>query len=276
MELARLQEQLSTGQRINRPSDDPTSYGQARHMDLLTSRYAQYQRTVTSSRLWTDHTQGALNDIADLYMQITEQAVRAANDTFSSDDRETLAVTIESLLDTIVERLNTKVGDEYIFAGSRTTVEPFDDSGASVTYQGNSDGRQRTIGRDISLNINIDGDTLHDTGQGYTITDSVQNLVDAIRSGVHTDIETALDQLSVSRDHVIDLGGEAGNIADRLSVAETQIADATLLAEGRRSQLEDTNFAEAMMKFQKTQTGLQAALQVAASVLQISILDYLR
>jgi flagellar hook-associated protein 3 FlgL len=275
-DMARLQEQLTTGLRVNRPSDDPSSFGQARHLEALAQRYNQFQRSVAAARTWVDQTQQALGDLAELYTQSYEEGLRISNGIFSDGDREAAAKRLEGLLDTIVDRLNARSGDEYLFAGSRTTVKPFDNGGAVVAYQGNDGGRTRHIGRELSINVNIDGARLNNTGAGFTITESLENLIDAVRSGVPANMETALGQVTTSRDHVIDLGGEAGSIGTRLHIAETQLVDAALLVEGRRSKLEDADFAEAMMDLQKTQTGLQASLMVAASVLQTSILDYLR
>lgn len=275
-DMARLQEQLTTGLKVNRPSDDPTSFGQARHLEALAQRYSQFQRSVGAARTWVDQTQEALGDMAEMFTQSYEEGVRMSNAIYSAGDREAAAKRLEGLLETVVNRLNSQSGDEYLFAGSRTTVKPFDDSGAAVAYQGNDGGRTRHIGRDLSLNINIDGARLNDTGGGFTITESLEGLITAVRSGTSADIEAALTQVTTSRDHVINLGGEAGSIGTRLQIAETQLADASILVEGRRSKLEDADFAEAMMELQKTQTGLQSSLMVAASVLQTSILDYLR
>lgn len=276
MELARLQEQLSSGKRIRRPSDDPSAYAEARQMELLHDRYAQYMRSIQSSQSWVDHTQGALDRLAELYTQAYEQGVRMNSPTFSQSDRDAQADELESLLTNVVDLLNTRVGNEYVFAGSRTTEQPFTAVAATVTYSGNADGRQRHIGRDLTMNINIDGQTVHDTSQGFTITEALQGLVDALRSGDQSNLDAAIDQVSIARDHLIDLGGEAGSMANRLDLAERQLTDASFMVESRRSELEDLDFAEALAAFQQTQIGLQAAVRVASSVLNTTLLDYLR
>ena len=276
MELARLQEQLSSGERIQRPSDDPSAFTEARQMELLHNRYAQYMRSITSSQSWVDHTQVGLDKLADLFTEAYERGVRINNATFSAGDREAEATKLEAILENIVDVLNTRAGDEYVFAGSRTTVKPFTLAANVVTYNGNNGSRERHIGRDLNMTINIDGQTLHDTGQGYTVTEAVKNLIDAIRAGTPAGIDTAIGQVAVSRDHIIDRGGEAGSMANRLELAGQQLTDASLMVEARRSRLEDLDFAEAMMNFQNTQVGLQAAVRVASSVLNTTLLDYLK
>ncbi|MEX1055003.1 MAG: flagellar hook-associated protein FlgL [Rhodothermales bacterium] len=276
MEMARLQEQLSSGSRLQRPSDDPSAFTEARQMELLFNRYSQYMRSIGSSQTWVDHTQEGLDKLSDLFTEAYERGIRVNNATFSAGDREAEATKLEAILENMVDVLNTRAGDEYVFAGSRTTVKPFVQGAGVVNFNGNNGSRERHIGRDLTMNINIDGERLHDTGLGYTVTEAIQNLIDAIRSGVPADIDTAIGEVAASRDDVIDLGGEAGSMANRLELADQQLRDASSMVESRRSELEDLDFAEAMSKFQQTQVGLQAAVRVASAVINTTLLDYLR
>lgn len=248
-------------------------------MELLTNRLAQYTRSVTASKSWVIRTEENLDDLAGLFTEAYERSVRINNAAFSDSDREAEAQNLEAILENMVDVMNGRDGEEYIFAGTRTTVRPFvQDAGPppTVTYDGNAGTRDRYIGRDLSMRINIEGQRLHDTGAGYTITDAVQGLIDGVRAGDPAAIETSIEEISVARDHVIDLGGEAGALANRLDLAETQLRDASHLAETRRSEMEDLDFAAAMTDFQKTQIALQAAVQVTSSVLNTTLLDYLR
>ena len=275
-DLARLQEQMSTGRRVNRASDDAPAYAQARQMERLSNRYAQYLRSIDGAQSWVDHTQDALNGIADRLAEAFERGLRTKSESFNADNLDAEASRIESILAEAVDTLNGKHGDAYIFAGTNTTVRPFDQTPGGVVYNGNGAGIARQIGDDQRLDINIAGDSVHDTGAGFTITESLQDLADAMRSGDVTLMEAALERVATSRDHVIDKGAEAGGIANRMDLAATQLRDATLRVETRRSQLEDVDMAEAIMDYQRTQTSFEAALKVTASVLQTSLLDYLR
>lgn len=276
MELARIQEQLSSGKRVLRPSDDPSAFTEARQMEVLRDRYDQYLRSIDSSTNWVDHTQDALDGLAGLFTEAYERGVRIHSDSFSSGDREAEATKLEAILENVVDTLNTRAGGEYIFAGTRTTVKPFTQAGPVVTYNGDTGARERYIGRTLKMDINVDGQRLHDTGQGYTITGALQDLIDAVRSGNPAQMDTALQEITVARDHVIDLGGEAGSMANRLELANNQLRDASFMVESRRTEIEDVDFAEALSDFQATQVGLQAAVRVASTVLNTTLMDYIR
>ncbi|MFQ5571897.1 MAG: flagellin [Rhodothermales bacterium] len=274
--MARLQERLSTGLRVNRASDDASAFAQARKFEGLSDRYAQYLQSIDAANLWTDQTQDALDGLAERFTTIYERGIRARSNVLDADDRDTQAGLIEDMVDEILDVLNMNEGGEYLFAGTRTTVQPFDVVAGSVVYNGNTGGRTRQIGDNLRLDINITGDRILDTGAGYSITDSLQNLADAIRTNDPAQLDTALDQVITARDHVIELGAEAGGIANRLDTAATQLREATLRVDARRSQLEDADLAETIMEFQRAQTDYQAALKVTGSVLQMSLVDFLR
>ena len=275
-DLARLQEQMSTGLRVNRASDDAPAFMEARKMETLNKRYAQYLRSIDSAQAWVDHTQDALNGIADHVAEAYEQGIRVNGHVLDADGREAVASRVEAILAEVVDQLNTRHGDEYLFAGSRTTAQPFDVVAGVVVYNGNSAGRTRQIGDTQRLDVNIPGDSIHDTGAGFTITESLQNLADAIRSGDPALVETALEDVATARTHIVERGAEAGGIANRLDLAATQLRDATFRVTSRQSELEDVDIAAAIVEYQRVQTGFQAALTVTASVLQTSLLDYLR
>ena len=275
-DLARVQEQMSTGLRVNRASDDAPAFIEARQMEKLSNRYAQYLRSIGSTQSWVDHTQDALDGIADRIAEAYERGIRANSHVFDADDREAEASRVEAIIAEVVDQLNSRDGDEYIFAGSRTTAQPFDVVAGVVVYNGNSAGRTRQIGDKQRLDVNISGDSIHDTGAGFTITESLQGLADAIRSGDPALMETALEEVAASRNRVLERGAEAGGIANRLDLAATQLREATFRFESRRSELEDIDMVAAIVEYQRAQTGFQAALKVTASVLQTSLLDYLR
>lgn len=275
-DLAQIQEQLSTGKRINRASDDPAGYARARRLATLSDRYAQYERSAGEAQSWMDHTQDALDTIADRFLHAHELAVQGANDASTDDARETLATSLEAMIDEVADLLNARDGDEYVFAGTNTTVRPFEVGAGGVTYTGNGNGRTREVGDGLRLAVNISGEQVMNTGAGFTVFESLQGMADALRSGDPAQMDAALGDLTTARDHVIDTGGEAGGIAERINQAAGQLRQAQLRVESRRSEVEDTDMAAAVMAFQQQQTGLQAALKVTASVMQTSLLDYLR
>ena len=271
--LAGLQEQAATGLRVNRPSDDPLAFEQARHWEALGVRLDQHLRAVGTARVWVDHTAVALDGLAELATTAYEEGIQGLNDTLSDEDRAALADHIDSLTEEMVDRLNTQVSGEYIFGGNLTNQPPFADDGTPTG--GDVSGlRTRRIGPGVDLQLNIPGDRVQDLGGGQTAIAAMRTLADALRGT--GDLEAAVADVTAARDHFITLGTEIGEVGNRLSDAELQLNDTKLQAERRRSELEDADLFDVASGLQRTQGQLEAALQTIATLRQRSLLDYLR
>lgn len=210
--IADLQENLSSGLRINRPSDDPIGFEKARRLERFGKEIDQYDRSVDTARNWNQVTQASLDQLSGLFTEAYETAVQAANDTYSDEERTTLAERLRGIKTTVIDELNTKVGDEFIFAGNNTLQKPFIDDPASADYgqvidPGSApphtaapdytdfDGdRVRHIGPALKVKVNMTAQDVHqivaepvgppddpvDPPAGITITDALDNLIEAV------------------------------------------------------------------------------------------------
>ncbi len=293
-DISRLREQISSGKRINRPSDDPSSFATAERMKTLGNQLARREESIASARTFVDRTQQELDGLADLFTKAREDGVRAADDTRSADDRAAIANELRSIKGEVVDRMNSTQDGEYIFAGNRTDTQPFGADGSAndaAPINGSLDAldgdRTRPIGKNQDLTINVDGKALaqYDTAGGdpETITGALDNLIKAVDPADNSppsgppdpDISTALGEVEDALDHVISKGSEAGAIGRRLSTAQEQVEAASLEANERRSDAEDTDLATAISELQQRQTQLQAAFQATSSSQQTSLVNFL-
>ena len=292
--ISRLREQISSGKRINRPSDDTSSFATAERMKTLGNQLARREESIASARTFVDRTQQELDGLADLFTRAREDGVRAADDTRSADDRAAIANELRSVKGEVVDRMNSTQDGEYIFAGNRTDTQPFGADGSAndaAPINGSLDAldgdRTRPIGKNKDLTINVDGKALaqYDTdgGDPETITGALDNLIKAVDPADNSppsgppdpDISTALGEVEDALDHVISKGSEAGAIGRRLSTAQEQVEAASLEANERRSDAEDTDLATAISELQQRQTKLQAAFQATSSSQQTSLVNFL-
>ncbi|MCS3663840.1 flagellin [Salinibacter ruber] len=294
-DISRLREQISSGKRINRPSDDPSSFATAERMKTLGNQLARREESIASARTFVDRTQQELDGLADLFTRAREDGVRAADDTRSADDRAAIANELRSVKGEVVDRMNSTQDGEYIFAGNRTDTQPFGADGSAndaAPINGSLDAldgdRTRPIGKNQDLTVNVDGKALaqYDTtagGDPETITGALDNLIKAVDPADNSppsgppdpDISTALGEVEDALDHVISKGSEAGAIGRRLSTAQEQVEAASLEANERRSDAEDTDLATAISELQQRQTQLQAAFQATSSSQQTSLVNFL-
>lgn len=123
--LNRLQEQLSSNKRINRPSDDPTGMISAMASRSRLLRIDQYRTTLQTASTWLRQGETSIMDMNNAVKSAYESAVDAATDGKTNSDRQATAYYIEELIQTVVEAGNSTIGNQFIFGGVNTTDKPF-------------------------------------------------------------------------------------------------------------------------------------------------------
>lgn len=270
-ELSRLNEQLATGLRINRASDDPTGFAQARSLRFLEDRLAQHERSIASAQLWVDQTGVALAGASDLFVRAKEIGVRGANGVL---DRNAFARELEAMREELTTVLNSTSGDEHLFAGNATGTAPLLADG-TVAPGDFSGARTREVAPGVTLAINVSGDDALYVG-GAPAPDALQALADALRGDDPAALTAALDGVQNAIEHYTRLGARTGDTSRRLASAADTVSNQALTTAGHRSEIEDADLASVLGELQRRQTGLEAALRATAGAAQMTLMDYLR
>jgi flagellar hook-associated protein 3 FlgL len=116
---------LSTQKQVNKPSDDPIGMGKILDYRTVKAQISNYQKNVDSSKSWLSTTESNLSSVNDILNQVKEMAISQSTATASASTRQTAADALQPLIDQIRSAANAKLGNSYIFSGSRTDTEPF-------------------------------------------------------------------------------------------------------------------------------------------------------
>ena len=158
---ARLNEtqlQLSTGKRVNRPSDDPSASTQLLKLSTLRSKTEQYNRNIESARNQLQLQESVLSSVSNVLQRVRELTVQANNATQSDESRAAIADEIYNRIDELLQYANTKDPDgEYIFSGFNARSRAFVESGAGYTYQGDQGERMLQISEDLQVAVRSSG-----------------------------------------------------------------------------------------------------------------------
>lgn len=137
--IGELQQQVSTGVRVQKPSDDPAAMAQAERARTRLERLQITQRTLQSQRNTLEQTESALGDANDLMQSARDVMVSAQNPALSASDRKTLATQLRSLREQLLGVANRRDSDGLaLFGGLATQNAPFMDSTSGVSYQGSA------------------------------------------------------------------------------------------------------------------------------------------
>ena len=158
---ARLNEtqlQLSTGKKINRPSDDPSASTQLLKLSTLKSKTEQYNRNIESARNQLQLQESVLSSVTNVLQRVRELTVQANNATQSDESRAAIADEIYNRIDELLQYANTKDPDgEYIFSGFNARSQAFVESGGGYTYQGDQGERMLQISEDLQVAVRSSG-----------------------------------------------------------------------------------------------------------------------
>ncbi|MFO0387843.1 MAG: flagellar hook-associated protein FlgL [bacterium] len=160
-ELLRLQNQFSTGKRINSAADDPVGAMQASELNAAKSVNDQYERNQLFAQNSLGFLDGIVGDMDDVMQSMRETLVAVGNGTLSPTDKKNLGVQLRSKLDELLRLANTRdESGRHIFAGFSDANAPFSLVGGILTYQGDNGVRQLPVSATTNVPLNISGSEL--------------------------------------------------------------------------------------------------------------------
>src|SRR5262245_36791078 len=137
LDLFRLQNQISTGHRMQLPSENAPAALRAINLQRLLDRKGQIQTNVQANNNFLSAAETNLSSVADLLINVRAETVGIAGTLSSDDARQTLIQQIDQALRTLVDTGNAKYQNQYLFSGSRSQDLPYTYDGLTVQYNGN-------------------------------------------------------------------------------------------------------------------------------------------
>jgi flagellar hook-associated protein 3 FlgL len=285
-----LNYQYSTQKKVNNLSDDPISLTTLMNSKNDIAKIKDYLTSIKNcdAKLqMADDTLGLVNtDLNRVY----ELATTASNETNSTDQLNDIADEVESALKNILTLANTKYNDSYLFSGANVQTPPYDVDSGNYQYKGTTDADGLNVSVQItdnfSINSNENGNSIfgeyYTTVSGTTVSSGVIGNITALLKDLrstppnYAGIRAKLDTIKEDIDNVTYYQAKAGTNQNALDKAKTQLQSQSLSSENVRSNIEDADLVEVASKMQYQQFALQASLQASSSVLQQSLLNFLK
>jgi len=158
-DLFRLQQQLSTGQRVMVPADDPVAAAAALDLKQSLAIHDQYRANgdMATAQLFAE--EGALGNLTTLLQDVKTIAVYAGNAALSASDRATLAVELRSHYQDLLAIANQNNGNgRYLFSGYQGATRPFAETApGSVAYFGDQGQQLVQIGASRTVAVSDSG-----------------------------------------------------------------------------------------------------------------------
>ena len=287
----RLQNQAVTGQRIQFPEDDPAAI--RRVLDLQTESKAldQYKRNIANLQDQANASYGVIKGLKTISDRASEIAT-LADGTKSPEQLKIYAAQVNQMIQYAVQLSNSRNRGDYLFGGTRSDQVPFvaTESAAgqvtAVSYQGNTSVAESEIAQGTTLTAQALGANTSNAGPRGLISDNrvgadlfkhLISLQNNLLAG-NTDAINNSNRSELARDeeNIISHVANSGAIMARLETSATLASNRTVSLQTLVSKETDADLAETLVRLNATQNAYQAALQSGASLLNQSLLDYLK
>jgi flagellar hook-associated protein 3 FlgL len=269
----KIQQQISSGKLINRPSDSPTGTVTSLQLRGEVRATQQYSRNADDGLGWLGMIQDKLGDSSSQILRVRDLTVQALNSTSTDQgSRDALAAEIDNIRASLVGAANTKYMGRPVFGGTTSGDVAYDASG---NYRGDAGQTTRTVGPNSKVRIETTGPEAFGTGS----TQLFQVLSDISRDIQANDTSTLGDDLTnldTAHDLLKSTLSDVGARYNRVTQMKQSSEDHLLSVSSQLSDIEDVDLPKAIMDLQIQQTSYQAALAATAKVIQPSLIDFLR
>lgn len=278
--MSKLQEQIQSGSKINRPSDDPVTAvkGMGYRRDL--AKVEQYNRNMITANSWLDTTDESLNQVGEQLKRVRELVIQAANDTNTPEDRDKMKMEIDQIRQQLQDVANTKVADSYIFSGTNTSQPLYPEATPPVTV--NEESVEIEIFDGIRLPVNTPGKTLFKdiddmmgkiSGLLGDPTKSGAEIGDAL-GGVAN--QSTGDDITAIHNKVLAAQADVGARQNRVEMMEDRLSLREVSVTKQLSENEDVDYSKAITELVTNESIHQAALSVGAKIIQQTLVDFIR
>jgi len=285
--LAQSQAQLSTGKKVVQVSDAPDKATAMQRLKSVITRQDSFESSIktTQNRLNAEET--ALKGVTNLLARIKELTIQGLNDTYGPKDREIIAVEMQGLQEDLLSFANTRdANGAYLFSGARVFTPSFGaDATGAIVYQGDETVNLVEVGDQRTVKLNRTGTEVFDgiarpqpdgSSQGRSFFQSIQDLVDAVRSSDRNNMNRGLEELDTLSQRVAVSQAKVGSA---LNVVDNQLAvidETRLQLKTVLSEIEDLDYNEAITEMQKRMLSLQASQASFAQISRLNLFEYIR
>jgi flagellar hook-associated protein 3 FlgL len=293
IKLNKLQELTSSGQNINRPSDDPINTRLLLDIIDKVKTTDPYSSNIKKSDIWQQFTNTALTGMSDTLQQ-ARTLTASISDGVDPDFKTSVVSQLQALKQQMIDMGNTQMGDQFIFGGANNATQPFTNSPAQFPppapqnaaftfYTGDENSLNVEIGNNAApMTMNIPGNQILTadtaTSQNYGGTNILQAFDDLIYA-VQADDVTGIRASSLA------LGDGAKQIFNAITDVGsrmTRLDSFTKMNENTRNTLmsvysstQNVDYAKLGVELSQQQIAFEASLSSTAKLSQLSLLDYL-
>jgi flagellar hook-associated protein 3 FlgL len=272
---AALQQQLSSGRVISKPSDSPSGTVAAMQMRSEIRDNQQWSRNADDGLGWLGTIDQAITTTLDSARRARDLTVQGLSDgAATSTSAQALAAEIDQIRQGMIGTANTSYLDRPVFGGTTGGRQAYD---ASAAYIGPATSPQimRTVGANAQVRVDQTGPEVFGPA-GSDIFTVLDNISTALKTGNHAALQTGLGDLDTAMSRLSAKQAEVGAAYIRLESMQSAAGDRVLTLKNSLAEVEDVDLPATMVELSLAQVAQQAALAATQRVITPSLADFLR
>ncbi|WHZ57516.1 flagellar hook-associated protein FlgL [Metabacillus hrfriensis] len=271
--MGTYQDQLATGKKINRPSDDPVVAMKGMHYRTNLTEVEQYQRNISEAYQWMENSEAGIEQGTQVLHRVRELMVQASNGTNGPEDLKAIGAEIKQLKQDLVGSANTQVAGNYIFNGTQTKEAPVTlNADGTVSVNIDKSSFEIEVSKGVQLKANINSDNVFSEDL-FAVMGSIEK---ALSSGDASGLDGLLSDLDGKMDSMSAERAELGARYNRLELIEDRVGKQEIVSTRILSENEDADLEKVIMDLTAQESIHRAALSVGARIIQPTLMDFLR
>ncbi|MUT65018.1 flagellar hook-associated protein FlgL [Paenibacillus sp. NEAU-GSW1] len=281
--MSELQQESSSGLKLNKPSDDPVGMTYSLRYRTELSGNAQYQRNADAAQSWLDFTDTVIGQAGDIMQRVKELTTQASTGTNPQEALDAIKDEILELKSQMIDIANSKMNGKYIFAGEAFDTIPYDttlpgfDAKAVITDTGTV---SYAVGANVTIGISLTGNEVFGATDAAGTTDNVFSVFDRISAaltapGNYTALSNEIPFIEDSYDRMLNARAQIGAKVNRVELMQSRLADFELSLTDMQSKVEDADLEKVLIDSTTAQNIYEASLSVGAKVISRSLVDFL-
>ncbi|MGD6804725.1 flagellar hook-associated protein FlgL [Rossellomorea aquimaris] len=279
--MGKLQDQLATGKKITKPSDDPVVAMKGMFYRSNLTGIEQYKRNLSELYLWMENSESGIDQANQGLQRVRELTIQGKSGTLSPEDQKAVATEIEQIKQDLVNTADTQVAGRYIFHGTDVSKSPIENKGLDNTQapqvaanlaNPSIDSYEIEVSRGVSLKANVNPNNVF----SQKMFDAVHNIQKALENGDTAALDTELGNLDDVIDTMSAERSELGARYNRLEMVEDRLMQQEITASRVLSDNEDADIERVITDLKTQESVHRAALGVGARIMQPTLMDFLR
>ncbi len=280
-EAEKLQQQIGTGNRLSRSSDDPVAAARLRTLERAQRLAVIDQRSSHIAATDLKLTDAALGSVADVIIRAQELATRAASDVLSPEQRASIGTEVENLRQNLLSVMNGRNYTGYSLFGGQANGAAYEMAGNTIAYVGVGEADPVDLGDGQSVKSVLTGPELIDFTVDGVPTDLfavLGNLAGALQSNNDpgTASRDALAGLSVGLEKVTTAQTVVGARMGWVEILDDRRVASSELVADEQQVVGGADIAETMTRLQEIMTVLQASQASFVRLASLSLFDMMR